>query len=73
MRQILSISMPVNMIKDIKQEAKAGGFATLSEFIRHLIRLWKEERLAKDLKQDMIDIRNGKGIEIKESLDELLD
>ncbi len=41
MRNILNISLPKEMVVDIKRCVKEGGFASTSEFIRHLIRLNK--------------------------------
>ena len=74
MRQILNISLPMSMVKTIKQEVKEGGFASVSEFIRHLIRLYNTEKLARELKRDQKLIRQGKMklIEV-DSLRDLLD
>lgn len=60
MRGILNISMPTSMIKEMKAEAKEEGFATVSEFIRFLIREWRIARALKDLKQADSDWKKGK-------------
>lgn len=60
MRSILNISLPASMVKDIKAEVKSGGFASSSEFIRHLIRLWNTEKLARDVKKSESDWKRGK-------------
>jgi len=39
MRNIVNISLPREMVVDIKRGVKAGKFASTSEFMRHLIRL----------------------------------
>lgn len=62
MRQILNISMPANMIKSIKKEAKEGGYVSVSEFLRYLVRLWQEEKWAKEFKSRSEDLDGGKGI-----------
>lgn len=71
MRQILNISLPMSMVKIIKKEVKTGGFASVSEFIRHLIRLYNTEKLAKEVEADRKDFEAGKGIELK-SLEDLI-
>lgn len=50
MRQIINISLPEETVKMIKAEVKAGGYASVSEFMRHLIRLWNTKKLLNDVK-----------------------
>ncbi len=47
MRNIVNISVPAEMAKDIKREVKAGKFASTSEFMRHLIRMWNMRKQRK--------------------------
>ncbi|MDD5318478.1 MAG: ribbon-helix-helix domain-containing protein [Candidatus Pacebacteria bacterium] len=61
MRTIINISLPKEMAKFIKQEARDGGFASTSEFIRHVIRSWNTLRLAEQLKKDTKLFEQGKG------------
>ena len=70
MRHIINISLPKSMADSIKQEVKEEGFASISEYIRHIIRLYNTNKLAKELKQQTRDFESGKGIELK-SLDQL--
>jgi Arc/MetJ-type ribon-helix-helix transcriptional regulator len=65
MRQILNISLPMSMVKSIKTEVKNGEFSSVSEFIRHLIRLYNTEKLAKEIDLNRKDFEAGKGIELK--------
>jgi len=65
MRQILNISMPMSMVKMIKKEVKEGGFASVSEFIRHLIRLYNTEKLAKELEESRKAFERGEGMVLK--------
>lgn len=65
MRQILNISLPLNMLRQVKKEAKAGGFATISEFIRHIIRWYNTEKLAKEIKEAEKAFERGEGIVLK--------
>ncbi len=61
MRAIMNISVPQKVKEEIEIAVKKGGFVTKSEFIRDLIRLWKEERLFQELKQSQRDVAKGKG------------
>lgn len=53
------------MIKIIKKEVKEGGYASVSEFLRYLIREWQQEKLLKELNQQTKDFEAGKGIVLK--------
>ncbi len=59
MRNIVNISVPAEMAKDIKREVKAGKFASTSEFMRHLIRVWNTRKLADELKKEREQFRKG--------------
>ncbi len=60
MRNIMNISLPKEMVVGIKREVKNGKFASTSEFMRHLIRVWNTEKLARDLKQSQKEFAQGK-------------
>ena len=60
MRTIVNISLPEEMAKQIKKESKESGFATTSEFIRHLIRIWNTEKLSKIIKKGDAEYNKGK-------------
>ncbi len=70
MRSILNISLPKKMKQKIKKEVKKGNFASVSEFLRHLIRQWERGQLEKELNQEREKFENGKGKTLK-SLKEL--
>lgn len=38
MRNIINISLPEEMAKEVEKEVKKGKFASTSEYFRHLIR-----------------------------------
>ncbi len=61
MRTILNISLPNEVAKNVRREVKDSGFASTSEFIRHLIRLWNTEKLAIELKHETKHFEKGKG------------
>ncbi|MFA6536576.1 MAG: ribbon-helix-helix domain-containing protein [Candidatus Paceibacterota bacterium] len=60
MRNIVNISVPAQMAKDIKREVKVGKFASTSEFMRHLIRVWNTRKLAEELKKEQSAFRGGR-------------
>jgi putative addiction module CopG family antidote len=71
MRSVINISLPPKLAKMIKNEVKEGGYASVSEFIRHLVRLWHTQQLTNDLRSSEKDIAKGKVTQIK-SLDDLM-
>ena len=68
MRSIINISLPAQTAQDIKDAVKEEGFASTSEFIRHLVRLYNTKKLAWEIKQDKKDMKNWK---VLKSLDDL--
>jgi len=60
MRAILNISLPKPMVDEIEAEVSLGSFATKSEFFRHILRFWKEEKLLRELKASQAEFRAGK-------------
>ncbi|MGE3279086.1 MAG: ribbon-helix-helix domain-containing protein [Candidatus Altimarinota bacterium] len=61
MRNVLNISVPESMAKEIRKIVKKQGFASTSEFFRHLMRLWKTKQLSDELIQDRKEFEQGKG------------
>lgn len=70
MRDVINISMPSEMVKDVNMEIKSGKFASKSEFFRHLLRLWNTQKLARELKDEQKEFRKGK-YKVLRSLKEL--
>jgi Arc/MetJ-type ribon-helix-helix transcriptional regulator len=64
MRNILNISLPEAMAREIKIQMKEEKFASMSEYIRHIIRKYNEERLYQDLEESRREIKQGKGIKL---------
>ncbi|HTK03565.1 MAG TPA: ribbon-helix-helix domain-containing protein [Alphaproteobacteria bacterium] len=69
MRAILNISLPKQMVEEIETEVSMGNFSTKSEFFRHILRWWKEEKLLKELNKGKEEIRAGKGVYLKSLAD----
>lgn len=61
MRSIINISVPTVVKKEVEQAVKKGGYASKSEFIRDMLRLWKEEQLLQELRESQREIARGKG------------
>ncbi len=65
MRNVINISLPEAMVKTVQKDVKEGQYASVSEFIRHLIRLWNTQQLGQKLKNDRKLFEDGQGIELK--------
>ena len=61
MRNIVNISLPKELNKEVEKAVKSGRYASKSEFFRDLIRLWKEEQLLQELRGSQREIAAGKG------------
>ena len=65
MRQVLNISLPDTMAKTVKKAVKMGNYASTSEFFRHLLRDWQEEKLLAELNESQLEIAHNKGVILK--------
>ena len=61
MRNIVNISMPPALKREVDKEVKAGNYASVSEFFRDALRIWKEDRLIKELRESQAEIARGGG------------
>lgn len=61
MRTIINISVPASVKEEVEYEVKSGGYASVSEFFRVLIRERKENILARDIEQSRYEFKAGKG------------
>jgi Arc/MetJ-type ribon-helix-helix transcriptional regulator len=59
MRDVINISMPVEMVRDVNMEIKKGKFASKSEFFRHLLRMWNTQKLAVELQKERKEFKKG--------------
>ena len=65
MRSILNISLPTNLKKEVEVAVKQGGYSTKSEFLRVLIRDWKQRQVLMELEDSRKEIKNKKGRVLK--------
>ena len=70
MRNVLNISLPKGMVSFVRREAREGNFASVSEFIRHLIRDYEERKVLKIVEEGRREYGQGETKEFK-SLKEL--
>jgi len=60
MRKVVNLSLPEETLKQVKKEVKSGDYASVSEFFRHLLRLWNTQKLADELKRERDEFAAGK-------------
>ena len=65
MREVINISLPSTMAKAVKSAVKTGSYSSTSEFFRHLLREWQENRLLGELNQSRLEIASGQGKVLK--------
>ncbi|MBI4085824.1 MAG: ribbon-helix-helix protein, CopG family [Candidatus Liptonbacteria bacterium] len=70
MRNIVNISLPAELKREVEKAVGTGQYATKSEFFRDLLRLWKEEQTLQELRGSQKEIVRGKG-KILKSLKDL--
>ena len=74
MRQVLSISLQEDIIKDIKKRVKNCGFKSVSEYFKYLFKMdtediISEKELIKDIKQARKEYKEGKTIKANSLID----
>ncbi len=61
MRNIVNISLPKKLNKEVEKAVKSGRYASKSEFFRDLIRLWKEQQLFDEIMESEKEFAERKG------------
>ncbi len=61
MRTIINISLPYQLSSIVEKEVAKGKYASKSEFFRHLLRLWTEGNLVKELGESRKELKMDKG------------
>lgn len=61
MRTIINISVPASVKEEVENEVKTGGYASVSEFFRAIMRERRENILLRDLGQSRLEFKIGKG------------
>jgi len=63
--------MPPNLKKEVDKIIKEENYASVSEFFRDTMRLWKEEQIYRSVNKSRLEISKGKG-KILNSLKDLI-
>lgn len=71
MRVAKSISLPSELVDFIEEQINKGGYVSISEYLRELIRAKKEEQFIRDLKESEDDLAQGRLIKAN-SLEDLM-
>lgn len=61
MRNIINISLPKELNKEVEKAVKSGHYASKSEFFRDIIRLWREQKLLDEIIESEKEFVEGKG------------
>lgn len=59
MRNVINISLPPKMTKEVEKNVKRGNFSSKSEFFRMLFRLWEEGKLVQELEESRKELHGG--------------
>ncbi len=59
MRSIVTLSLPEEMVREIKREVKRGKFASMSEYFRHVWREQRQAQLARELRKEAKEYDRG--------------
>ncbi|KKQ55860.1 MAG: hypothetical protein US75_C0012G0003 [Candidatus Woesebacteria bacterium GW2011_GWC1_38_13] len=65
MRAVINISLPQQMVETVEENVQSGRFASKSEFFRHLIREWQDDKLLWELNQSRNEYDRGKAKVLK--------
>ncbi|TSC84356.1 MAG: Uncharacterized protein G01um101413_651 [Parcubacteria group bacterium Gr01-1014_13] len=73
MRQVLSLSLPITDVRQIKTFAKKRGYSSVSSYVKYLLKadedLISETELLKTVKHARKEYRAGKSIKAKSLAD----
>ena len=58
-RQVITISLPPAMVKEVRATVKKEGYASVSEYVRDLVRERERAKLAKEFKAMSRDFDRG--------------
>ncbi len=59
MRSVINISVPDLVRKEVDREVRAGGYASVSEFFRAVLRERKEQMLLRDVEESRREVQAG--------------
>ena len=71
MRNIISISLPIGLKKQVERTVKEENYSSVSEFFRDAVRAWEEEQLYQSVLRSEKEFAEGKGKRLR-SLKDLM-
>ena len=70
MRSVLTVSLPPDLIKEVKKITRKNDYLTVSEFVRDVMTSFiEDQQLLEDLAISRAEFAAGKGIPIKKASD----
>lgn len=60
MRQVVNISLPASLTKEVDRGVKENHFSSKSEFFRHLLRQWLAGDLLVEIQESRQEYKAGK-------------
>ena len=60
MRNVVNISLPVQLTQEVERGVRELHFASKSEFFRHLVREWLAGHLLQELEESRLECLQGK-------------
>lgn len=69
MRNIVNISLPEHLAKEMRRGMKRFRFSSKSEFFRHLLREWLAGRLALELEESRREYKAGNAKKLTRTAD----
>ena len=71
MRNVISISLPIGLKKQVDRTVKEENYSSVSEFFRDAVRAWEEEQLYQSVLRSEKEFAEGKGKRLR-SLKDLM-
>lgn len=65
MRNVVSISLPDDLLADLHKQAKEEKYSSLSEYVRYLIREHRKATFWREIEESRKEFLAGKGILLK--------
>jgi antitoxin ParD1/3/4 len=61
----MNISLPDNLKEFVESQVQSGGYSSVSEFMRELVRREQKEQLQEQLEQRLLEgLNSGQGVEL---------
>lgn len=65
MRDVINISLPPVLSREVRKAVKGGKYASTSEFFRDILRAWLDEQARLAVRQSEKEFKMGKGKKLR--------